>query len=107
MNAEGVELSLGDNVFILKPTLKALRKINREAGSLLQAMTRVKEVDSGIIVAIVAAGTDTQQGPAMDKLEELLIAHGFLTAVGPVGDYLATFMEGTKSAETEPPPGKD
>lgn len=99
-----VELKVGGETYLLRPTLGAMRKINREFDSLVDAMLRVKKVDFNAICFIASAGADHTSKQA-DQLAESIFEGGVMNAIPAVTEYLGVLMNPTGDDEEEDPSG--
>jgi len=99
-----VELKVGEKVYMLSPTLDAMRKINRTLGSPIEALNRSRQFDLDALCVIVSAGAGLSQKQA-DKLPAEIFNAGVVNVAPQVAAYLAVLMDPTGDGE-EAEPGK-
>ena len=100
-----VEVTLGDEVFTLKPTLKAMKAIEGRFGGILPAMQSVGTANLSTIAFIVAIGTGVNlaKKDAAAPIEEAVFEEGIDSAGSQVILYLKGFLNpaGKSDAELE------
>lgn len=100
-----VEVTLGEEVFTLKPTLKAMKAIENRFGGILPAMQSVGTANLSTIAFIVAVGTgvNLSKKDAATPIEEAVFEEGIDSAGSQVIPYLKAFLNpaGKSDAELE------
>lgn len=100
-----VEVTLGDDTFTLKPTLKAMKAIETRYGGLLPAMNSLGTGNLSTIAFVIAVGTNVALGKkgATDAIEEAVFEAGLENAGSQVIPYLHAFLNpaGKSDAELE------
>lgn len=100
-----VEVTLGEEVFTLKPTLKAMKAIENRFGGILPAMQSVGTANLSSIAFIVAVGTGVSltKKDALAPAEEAVFEEGLDSAGSQVIPYLKAFLNpaGKTDAELE------
>ena len=100
-----VEVTLGDEVLILKPTLKAMKAIEGRFGGILPAMQSVGTANLTSIAYIIAIGTGVNlaKKDAAAPIEEAVFEEGIDSAGSQVIPYLKGFLNpaGKSDAELE------
>lgn len=86
-----VNVELGDETLVLKPTLDALIKIERQFGGVRNAAERVQDLNLTILCQIIAAGAGLNKQEAKDLPEKVFEA-GIVTCAGPASEFLATLL---------------
>lgn len=94
-----IEVQLGDETYSLRPTLKAMKKIQSRFGGVRGAMDALTQLNSEHIAAIIAAGTDAlpRDVPA---IEEAVFQQGITSATEQVVAYVVALMN--PSGDKEP-----
>lgn len=82
-----IVLELGDETYELRPTLKAMKKIQSRFGGIRGAMEALTQLNVEHVAAIVAAGANCvpREIPA---LEEAIFSHG----ITPVTEQVVPFV---------------
>ena len=101
-----IEAHIGEAVYYLKPTLKAMREINTRYGNLVDAVVALRKSDFDAVVLVIAAGAGLLP-KARELLAEEIFRHGVVRAAGPAADFMATLMDpsGQGAADEEPDSG--
>ena len=94
------ELELGENIYTLEPTLKALQRINRNFGNLRNAIKEVRDLNLDALVFVIREGANLNNRETED-LQEDLFASGPMAAYGPVQDYLMALLNPSGKEESE------
>jgi len=94
-----VEFELGDNTITLKPTLKALMRIEAHFGGMRAAIERCGDLSLDGLAVIVAAGA----GMKPKDIQEDLFAEGITNVLPHATEYLLLLLNPTgKEAEEQP-----
>jgi len=94
------QIELGGEAFELRPTLKAMKKIQTRFGGLRGAMEALGQLNVEHIAAIVAAGSNAlpRETP---EIEEAVFSHGIANATEQVVPYLTSLMNPGGEPEIE------
>lgn len=98
-----VEVTVGDDTFTLKPTLKAMKAIEGRFGGILPAMQSLGAANLSSMAFIIAVGTGVNLAKkgALDPIEEAVFEAG-LNGVGvQVLPYLQGFLNPAGKSEAE------
>ena len=90
-----VTLELGDDTYVLVPTLSAIRKINRHFGGLDSALNRLRVMDFEAAAYVLSVGADVK-GRDADALAGKLYRSGLIEATPPLVEYVAILLNGGK-----------
>ena len=98
-----VEVTVGEETFTLKPTLKAMKAIEGRFGGILPAMQSVGSANLSAISFIIAIGTGVNLAKkgAVDPIEEAVFEAGLAEVGGQVMPYLSGFLNPTGKTEAE------
>lgn len=98
-----VEVTLSDDTFTLKPTLKAMKAIEGRFGGILPAMQSVGTGNLSTIAFIVAIGTGVNlaKKDAATPIEEAVFEEGIDSAGSQVLPYLRGFLNPAGKSEAE------
>ncbi len=98
-----VEVTVGEEIFTLKPTLKAMKAIEGRFGGILPAMQSVGSANLSAICFIIAIGTGVNLAKkgAVDPIEEAVFEAGLAEVGGQVMPYLTGFLNPTGKTEAE------
>ena len=98
-----VEVTLGDETFTLKPTLKAMKAIETRFGGIFAALTSVGTANLTSIAYIIAVGTGVNLAKkgAADAIEEAVFEAGLEAAGSQVVPYLHGFLNPAGKSEAE------
>lgn len=98
-----VEVTLGDDIFTLKPTLKAMKAIENRFGGILPAMQSVGAANLSTISFVIAVGTGVNLAKkgALDPIEEAVFEAGLNDVGGQVLPYLTGFLNPAGKSEAE------
>lgn len=102
-----IEIELGGEVFELRPTLKAMKKIQSKFGGLRGAMEALGQLNVEHISAIIAAGTNAAPREIPD-IEQAIFDHGIAQATEQVVPFVTKLMNpsGDDEPEAEKKPKK-
>lgn len=90
--AGDVELVLGNETLILKPTLQAGLTISRMSGGIRSAIDKVMALDLDTIVAIIRAGIGPKEAKRLTHLDELVYENGLMDSQGRLLGKLVDFL---------------
>lgn len=97
-----VELEMDGRTFILRPTLEASDKIDREFGGVRGAAQQVAAMNLTAIARIVAIAVGTPSRKGEEALREKIHYTGRITVAEKVGEYLMKLNDPTgKMAEED------
>lgn len=98
-----VEVTLGDDTFTLKPTLKAMKAIENRFGGILPAMQSLGTANLSTTAFIIAVGTGVNLAKkgAADAIEEAVFEEGIDSAGSQVLPYLRGFLNPAGKSEAE------
>jgi hypothetical protein len=98
-----VEVTVGDETFTLKPTLKAMKAIEARHGGILPAMQSVGSANLSTICFIIAvgAGVNLAKKGAIDPIEEAVFEAGLNDVGAQVIPYLNGFLNPAGKSEAE------
>jgi hypothetical protein len=98
-----VEVTLGDDVFTLKPTLKAMKAIEGRFGGILPAMQSVGSANLSSVCFIIGVGTglNLAKKGALDPIEEAVFEAGLNDVGSQVIPYLSGFLNPAGKTEAE------
>ena len=98
-----VEVTLGDEVFTLKPTLKAMKAIENRFGGIFPAIQSVGTANLSSIAFVVAIGTGVNlaKKDAATPIEEAVFEEGISSAGNQVLPYLQGFLNPAGKSEAE------
>jgi hypothetical protein len=94
IDAGQVEVELGEQTYVLKPTLSAMLKIDRKFGSIRTAMEQCGALSLDAVSTVVAAGAGLGSREAGDVPEAVFKA-GVVNVATPVVEYLALLINPT------------
>ena len=86
-----VVIDLGGAVYELRPTLKAMKKIQARFGGLAGAAEALKQLNSEHIAAIVSAGSNAAPRDIAD-IEEAVFSQGIASATEQVVPYITLLL---------------
>jgi hypothetical protein len=86
-----VEVELGGEVLTLRPTLDALEKIDRQFGSIREAASKVRSLNLGALVAVIAWGAELSPREAKALPQQVFDA-GIVNVAPLVNEYLAYLL---------------
>lgn len=98
------DVQVGETVYTLRPTLEAMRKVNRQCGSLYEAYERIQRQDGELIIAVLAAGADIQANQMKSFSNEVFEAGVMNLAIG-AGKYVLQLMNPGEAVTGEPGQG--
>lgn len=93
LELDAVEIALGEDVYTLTPTLRAMTTINQRFGSFTAASRAVIEANFEAVVAIIRLGAGLSEKEAR-ALPEAVFAQGLVTLLEPVSKYLTLLSLG-------------
>jgi hypothetical protein len=98
-----VEVTVGDDTFTLKPTLKAMKAIEGRFGGILPAMQSLGAANLSTIAFIIAVGTGVNLAKkgALDPIEEAVFEAGLNDVGVQVLPYLNGFLNPAGKSEAE------
>ncbi|MGH8418042.1 MAG: hypothetical protein ACRER8_12285 [Pseudomonas sp.] len=98
-----VEVTVGEETFTLKPTLKAMKAIEGRFGGILPAMQSVGSANLSAISFIIAIGTGVNLAKkgAVDPIEEAVFEAGLGEVGSQVIPYLTGFLNPAGKTEAE------
>lgn len=98
-----VEVTVGDDTFTLKPTLKAMKAIEGRFGGILPAMQSLGAANLSTIAFIIAVGTGVNMAKkgALDPIEEAVFEAGLNDVGVQVLPYLQGFLNPAGKSEAE------
>jgi len=99
-----VEVDCGEQTYTLKPTVKALRNINRRYGDFRTAIERVMRADFDAIAYVVQEGASLSKKQA-EEMQEQVFAAGIFDVAEPVANYLTILANGGRDPGDEPSEG--
>lgn len=86
-----IEVVLGEESVLLKPTLSAMQSVDRNFGSIREAIASVRNLNLDALVSVIVGGAGLDQETAKG-LPEKVFAAGVLNVAGPVSEYLLLLM---------------
>jgi hypothetical protein len=89
-----VEITLGDETYTLKPTLKAFETIEARFGGLRAAIDSVKQMSLGAATAIIAAGTGVGRNETKE-LKQAIMDEGLINVMPQITDFLMKLLNPT------------
>tara|TARA_R110000782_G_scaffold47256_1_gene104026 strand:+ start:8338 stop:8664 length:327 start_codon:yes stop_codon:yes gene_type:complete len=95
-----VTIELGDEVYELRPSLKAMKKIQARFGGLRGAMEALGQLNVETIACIVSAGANATPRELAD-IEEAVFSHGIANATEQVVPFITCLMNPNGDKETE------
>ncbi len=98
-----VEVTVGDDTFTLKPTLKAMKAIEGRFGGILPAMQSLGAANLSTIAFIIAVGTGVNLAKkgTLDPIEEAVFEAGLNDVGVQVLPYLQGFLNPAGKSEAE------
>jgi hypothetical protein len=93
-----VTVELGEEVFELRPTLKAMKKIQARFGGLRGAMEALGQLNVETIAVIISAGANATPRELGD-IEEAVFSHGIAGATEQVVPFITKLMNPKKESE--------
>lgn len=102
-----VEIVIGGETKLLKPTFRAAKMISRKYGGYIKAIELVSNLDFDAIVYVIAQGLDlTPKGE--EGLGDKVYETGMMIVAKPVVEYLTILLNGGKrQTETGETNGSD
>lgn len=101
--AGNVEIVLGDDTLILKPTLNAALAISRTAGGIRGAIDKVAAMDFDAITSVIRLGIGTEEAKRRKDLDRMIYENGLYDAQGEVMgkciEFLSNLARGGKPAD--------
>ncbi len=98
-----VELVLGDETLIMRPSLSAGLAISRQSGGIRGAIDKVMLMDLDAIVSVVRLGIGPDETKRVKNLDRLLYENGLMDSQGEVLgkclEYLTNLARGGRPAE--------
>jgi hypothetical protein len=98
-----VELILGGEKLVLRPTLNAGMAISRQAGGIRGAIDKVMAMDLDAIVGVVRLGIGPEEAKRVKNLDRLIYENGLMDAQGEVlgkcMEYLSNLARGGRPAD--------
>lgn len=95
-----IQIELGDEVYELRPTLKAMKKIQSRFGGLRGAMEALGQLNIETIAAIISAGANTTPRE-LSGIEEAVFQHGVAGATEQVVPFVTKLMNPNGDDENE------
>lgn len=95
-----VTIELGDTIYELRPTLKAMKKIQARFGGLRGAMEALGQLNVETIAAIISAGAGSVPRELGD-IEEAVFSHGIAGATEQVVPFITKLMNPNGDTESE------
>lgn len=86
-----VEIDLGDEIITLKPTITAMQKIDRQFGSIREAVQQVSSLSFGAVAFVISAGSGMGQTEAKD-LPDRLFRAGLMNVAPQLSEYLGMLL---------------
>lgn len=93
-----VEVALGEESVLLKPTPAAMLKIDRQFGSMREAIVRVQSLSAQAMIFVIAAGANLGKKDA-EALTDKVFEAGLFNLSEPLGTYLALLLNPTGADE--------
>ena len=88
-----VELSIGEELYVLAFNLKAVKKIERALGGILPAMQEVQRFNLSAIIQVIVAGAGLALKPsALEELEEAVYQAGIISVTPTLIEYLSALL---------------
>ena len=100
-----VEVTIGKDAYVLKPTLDALISIERRFGSVRQAAQMVADLQMDAVCQILGFAAGLSKSEVRD-LPEQVFAEGLVKVVAPVSEYLMMLLNPTGESEEKDTEGK-
>lgn len=101
--AGDVELIIGGEVLLLRPTLNAGLAISRSAGGIRGAIDKVVAMDLDTIVNVIRLGVGQDEAKRLKNLDRMIWENGLYDAQGEVLskciEYLSNLARGGKPAD--------
>lgn len=82
-----VSVSIDGTDYTLQPTLAAIKAIDRQFGSVSDALEALRKPSIGTVTFLVATGANVPKADR-EALEEAVFREGVIRLVGPCSDYL-------------------
>jgi len=102
-----IEVELMENTYELKPTLRALQRINQQYGSIREAVQHVQQLDIDALIFVVAEGAGIRQQKDRQELAEEIFETGIMEVFTPVNEYVNALLNPTgKSSDEDDDEGK-
>lgn len=108
--AGDVEITLAGEKKIMRPTLRAIRDISRNADGIGGAIARVQKTDFDTICLVIVLGLDLTEKGA-EGIEDKVFETGLINLAGPCAKYLTILANGGRPMTSggkesgENPPG--
>jgi hypothetical protein len=106
IDAGQVEVDCGEETYTLKPTVTAIRNINRRYGDFRTAIERVMRADFDAITYIITQGASLSKKQA-EAMQEHVFAAGIFNVSESVAEYLSVLSNGGRPPGDEPSEGDD
>lgn|SRR5690606_15762490 len=87
-----VELKLGEKTYILSPTLDAMRKINRQFGSIMDAGSRIARYDFDAMEFVIKAGAGLSDKQS-DQMAKELVKSGLIPAAPSIAKFINVLLD--------------
>lgn len=106
--AAPITVTVGDDIYELKPTLAAVRSINAALGGLRPALQRIRDIDYDAFAAVIVAGAGLKlkAAQATALVEAVWQSPNRMDIGSAAVDYLLVLLNGG-SAPTEVEPGTE
>jgi hypothetical protein len=101
-----IDIELNDAAYTLRPTLKAMKKIQAKFGGVRGALEALGHLNLEAVAAIVAAGCDAQPREVAE-IEENVFAHGVGNATEQVVPFVTLLINPRGDTAKDAPAKKD
>lgn len=91
-----VQIELGGEEVILKPSLHATLQLSRQQGGIVGAINKVGQLDMDTFVAAISLGLNLKNTRDQRDLAEKVYKTGMVDLVAPVTKYLTILANGGK-----------
>lgn len=91
-------ITLGEDLYSLRPTLGAAIAINRAFGGLQPALDRIVAVDITALATVIAAGTSDTSEATVRRIVEGVFVEGASGLVAPLSAYILTLADAGRAA---------
>ncbi len=98
IGAGNVEIELGDETCVLKPSLAACQAVSRMRGGISNTVRAVGDLDFDVMVTVIGLGLGLS-GKELKDLPERVYANGLPELSGPLIRYLSNVANGGKPFE--------
>lgn len=99
--ASEIEITLDGETLVLRPTLRAAKRVNEALGGFVGALRQLQNADLGAIALIIAAGTGKQSSNERERIEEKVYAAGVEKALPGTVKFVELLMRGGRDDVTD------